>query len=156
MPAADRDLLFGLIALQNGLIDQEQLLAAFRARTREAGSNLADQLRRLGHLDDRKGAAVEAMVALHLKDTAEAQATNDDTTRLLLPDGDDSEVTAILDHLGPEARGGETEVEVEVKGDADDPDRTMVVTDAPDGRRYRILRPHARGGLVSQSLARAS
>ena len=33
--AADRDLLFGLLALQNGLIDQGQLVAAFQAWTRD-------------------------------------------------------------------------------------------------------------------------
>jgi hypothetical protein len=31
MAAADRNLLFGLLALQNGLIDQVQLVAAFQA-----------------------------------------------------------------------------------------------------------------------------
>ena len=32
--AADRDLLFGLLALQNGLIDQVQLVAGFQAWNR--------------------------------------------------------------------------------------------------------------------------
>jgi hypothetical protein len=32
---ASRDLLFGLLALQNGLIDQGQLVAAFQAWTRD-------------------------------------------------------------------------------------------------------------------------
>lgn len=35
MAAPDRDLLFGLLALQNGLIDQVQLVAAFQAWTRD-------------------------------------------------------------------------------------------------------------------------
>ena len=50
MAAAD-DLLFGLIALQNGLIDQEGLVAAFRAWTRDRAKPLADHLNALGHLD---------------------------------------------------------------------------------------------------------
>jgi hypothetical protein len=33
--AAERDMLFGLLALQNGLIDQVQLVAAFQAWTRQ-------------------------------------------------------------------------------------------------------------------------
>ena len=33
--AANRDLLFGLLALQNGLIDQDVLVAAFRSWTRD-------------------------------------------------------------------------------------------------------------------------
>jgi hypothetical protein len=32
-PAADRNLFFGLLALQNGLINQGQLVAAFQAWT---------------------------------------------------------------------------------------------------------------------------
>ena len=36
--AADRNLLFGLLALQNGLIDQGQLVAGFQAWTRASTS----------------------------------------------------------------------------------------------------------------------
>ena len=39
-----RDLLFGLLALQNGLIDQGALFAAFAAWTRDKGRSLADHL----------------------------------------------------------------------------------------------------------------
>src|SRR5437764_332809 len=42
--AADRHLLLGLIALQTGLIDQDQLIAAFRAWARDKGRPLADHL----------------------------------------------------------------------------------------------------------------
>src|SRR6185369_7328267 len=51
--AADRDLLFGLLALQVGLIDQGQLVAAFQAWTRDKGRPLAD------HLVSRGGLAAE-------------------------------------------------------------------------------------------------
>ena len=65
--AADRHLLFGLIALQVGLIDQAQLVAAFRAWARDKARSLADHLADRGELDADGRAAVEAMVALHLK-----------------------------------------------------------------------------------------
>ena len=42
--AADRNLLFGLLALQNGLIDQVQLVAAFQAWTLDKARLLADLL----------------------------------------------------------------------------------------------------------------
>ena len=42
--AADRDLLFGLLALQVGLIDQGQLVAAFQAWTRDRARPLAEHL----------------------------------------------------------------------------------------------------------------
>ncbi len=40
--AADRHFLFGLLALQNGLIDQVALFTAFRAWTRDKSKSLAD------------------------------------------------------------------------------------------------------------------
>ena len=65
--AADRNLLFGLIALQNGLIDQDQLVNAFRAWTRDRARPLADHFAARGDLDPEQRAAVNALVALNLK-----------------------------------------------------------------------------------------
>jgi hypothetical protein len=42
--AVDRNLLFGLLALQNGLIDQGALFGAFAAWTRNKARPLADHL----------------------------------------------------------------------------------------------------------------
>src|SRR5947209_13186603 len=64
---AERNLLFGLIALQVGLIDQAQLVAAFQAWARDRGRTLADHLAARGDLDADARAAVEAMVALQLR-----------------------------------------------------------------------------------------
>src|SRR6516162_8787201 len=66
-PAAERDLLFGLLALQNGLIDQGALFAAFAAWTRDKARPLAEHLAGRGDLDPDQRAGVEAMVGLHLK-----------------------------------------------------------------------------------------
>src|SRR5215468_9765200 len=65
--AADRDLLFGLLALQNGLIDQVQLVAAFQAWTLDKARALADHLVGRGDLDADDRSAVQALVARHLK-----------------------------------------------------------------------------------------
>ena len=56
-PVAESNLLFGLIALQNGLIDQNQLVNAFRAWTRNKTRALADHLVARGDLEaaDRAG-----------------------------------------------------------------------------------------------------
>jgi serine/threonine-protein kinase len=64
---ADPQLLFGLFALQNSLIDHEQLLTGFRAWTRDRSRPLADHLSEHGYLDAAGRAAVEAIVALHLQ-----------------------------------------------------------------------------------------
>ena len=65
--AADRHLLFGLLALQNGLIDQGQLVLAFQAWTRDKSRSPADQLVARGDLDADARAGLEAIVALHVK-----------------------------------------------------------------------------------------
>src|SRR5215831_16173629 len=69
MPSSDPDrhLLFGLLALQNGLIDQGQLVAAFQAWTLDKARGLAEHLVGRGDLDADDRAAVEALVARHLK-----------------------------------------------------------------------------------------
>ena len=76
--SADRDLLFGLLALQIGLIDQGALVAAFQAWTRDKARPLAERLVDRGDLDAEQRACVEAMVALHVKkhggDTAKSLA----------------------------------------------------------------------------------
>ena len=48
--ATDRHLLCGLLALQNGLIDQGALVAAFQAWTRDKARSLADHLQARGDL----------------------------------------------------------------------------------------------------------
>jgi len=68
MPAdASRDLLFGLLALHNGLIDQAQLVAAFQAWTLDKELPLAEHLAARGTFDAEDRGAVEALVARHLK-----------------------------------------------------------------------------------------
>src|SRR5690349_22604309 len=61
------DLLFGLLALQNGLINQGQLVAAFQAWTLDKARALADHLVGRGDLDADDRSAVDALVARHLK-----------------------------------------------------------------------------------------
>ena len=65
--AADRHLLFGLLALQNGLIDQVQLVAAFQAWTRDKSRSLADHLEARGDLTGAKRALLEALADVHLE-----------------------------------------------------------------------------------------
>ena len=67
---ADRHLLFGLLALQNGLIDQVQLIAAFQAWTRDKSRSLADHLESRGDLTSAKRALLEARRGLTWKPMA--------------------------------------------------------------------------------------
>jgi serine/threonine-protein kinase len=146
--AADRDLLFGLLALQNGLIDQVQLVAAFQAWTREKSKSLADHLLTLGHLNKAQRAVVEAMADLHV-------AKHGDIERSLaaIPAGRSTQQS--LAQLGdPDIEGTLAQVRFQATdqdGEADnDPDHTAtysVGSATSDGLRFRVLRPHARGGL---------
>jgi len=65
--AADRHLLFGLLALQTGIVNQGQLVAAFQAWTLDKSRSLADYLETRGDLDPDDRAAVEALVTRNLK-----------------------------------------------------------------------------------------
>ncbi len=69
MPALSShgNLLFGLLALQNGFIDQVQLVAAFQAWTREKRSPVAEQLVARGDIDAEQRALLESLVRQHIK-----------------------------------------------------------------------------------------
>jgi serine/threonine-protein kinase len=136
----DRDLLFGLLALQNGLVDQDQLVAAFRAWTLRKDRHLADHLADRGALDDDQRGAVEAMVGLHLKKHGGCA----ERSLAAIPTGRSTHES--LAALGdPQIELALTQV-----GTGIDADRTAslaVGTATADGQRFRVLRPHAKGGL---------
>jgi serine/threonine-protein kinase len=151
--AADRELLFGLLALQNGLINQAQLLAAFQAWTLERSKGLADHLVALGHLSPARRPVVEAMAALHLEayggDVVRSLTAvpASPATRAGLASIKEPEIEATLARVGraQAANGKATDVD-----NRDDPDRTAGLSlgaATSDGQRFRLLRPHARGGL---------
>ncbi len=145
--AAAEDLLFGLLALQNGLIDQAKLVAAFQAWTLDKSRSLAEQLVGRGDLDADDRAALEGLVARHLK-----KHTGDvEQSLAAIPGGrsayeglsriGDPDIDATLSVLG--TGPGSTEL-------AADTDRTgsyVLGMAAAGGQRFRVLRPHATGGL---------
>src|SRR3954468_15975282 len=113
--AADRHLLFGLLALQNGLIDQGQLVAAFQAWTRDKGRPLAEHLVARRDLDADQRAGIEAMVGLHLKKHgggAERRLAAIDagrSTRKSLARLGDPAIDATLGHVGKASGSGSAE-----------------------------------------------
>ena len=144
MPA-ERDLLFGLLALQNGLIDQGRLVAAVESWITDKGRPLEQHLLARGDLDAEQHSAIEAMVNLHLKQNAGdvtkslAAVPAGKSTRECLASLGDPDIQATLDHVGSgsgstEIAGGRTL-------------RHSVGTASSAGQRFRVVRPHARGGL---------
>jgi hypothetical protein len=141
--AADRDLLFGLLALQNGLIDQVQLVAAFQAWTRDKERSLAEHLVARGDLDADQRAGIEAIVTLHVKkhggDAVKSLAaipagrsTHESLARLGGPD-----IEGTLARVRPPS------TQHDGQADADRTSTYSVGSATSDGRRFLILRPHA-------------
>lgn len=141
-PGASRDLLFGLLALQNGMVSRAQLVTAFATWTASPGRALADLLVEQNALDPAGRDLLEALAERHLKahdnDPARSLAALDvnPSTRESLAAAGGPEVEATLEQVG--------------SGPGDDPGRTgtfHVGTVTSEGQRFRVLRPHARGGL---------
>ncbi len=145
MPASgsERDLLFGLLASQTGLVDQTALVTAFHARSGAGEKSLADVLGDRGALDAEGQALIQALVSKHLVahggdpekclgSLAAAASTREVLSRL-----GDPTATATLSHVDPDATA-----------DVDDgPTQPPGPAAAAGGQRFRPLRPHARGGL---------
>ncbi len=70
----NRNLLFGLFALHNGLIDQSALVAAFHRWVRDKNHSLADYLIEQGDFEKDCRSAIEALVALHQGDDSRSLA----------------------------------------------------------------------------------
>jgi len=141
---APRDLLFGLLALQHGIVTRDQLVLAFGAWTGTAGKSLADLLAEQGALDPPRRALIDAITEAHLKlhgndpEKSLAALGLNRSTRESLARAGGPDVEGTLAHVGSGSNSG------------DDIDRTMtyvVGTATSDGQRFLVLRPHARGAL---------
>jgi eukaryotic-like serine/threonine-protein kinase len=137
---ADRHLLFGLLSLQVGLIDQAQLVAAFHAWTRDKARPLADHLQAMGHLDAEQRGLVEALAAQHLK------KHDGDAEKSIAAVGVEPSIRQSL------AAVADFEINSTLVGHGADDDSDATPSFTPGGSgsagaRFRIVRFHARGGL---------
>jgi eukaryotic-like serine/threonine-protein kinase len=147
-PPADRNLLFGILALQMDFIGRDALVAAMNAwvlaKHRPLGEILVDQ----GALTSDVVADLDSLVQRHLQmhhgnsTQSLAALSSVDAARSILLEVADPEVQATLRLLpGTQFQGG-------------DPHRAVTITQPPresddSGKppRFTILRPHAKGGL---------
>lgn len=145
----DRNLLFGLVALQNGIITREALVAAFSVWQLDKSRMLDDILLEQNALTVERKAQLQQMLAWHVEihghDAAQSLATisSGGAACQLLADLGDAEIQASLQYitLGRAAVGA-------------DPYATNHATVSEVNlTRFRNLRPHAKGGLGEVSVA---
>jgi signal transduction histidine kinase/tRNA A-37 threonylcarbamoyl transferase component Bud32 len=147
MTAADCHLLFGLLALQNGVITQGQLMAVFRVWSLDKSKSLADHMEARGDLTVASRAALEALVEIHLEahgghvENSLSTVSADKLTQEWLAQISATEINALPGQVASSRRSTHDDA---------DPERTStfsVGSATSDGQRFRVLRPHASGGL---------
>jgi eukaryotic-like serine/threonine-protein kinase len=164
----DQNLLFGLLALQTGMIDQGALFTAFNAWVREKARSMADVLFDQGVLDPGRRRLLEGLVAEHLKihggDLEQSLAAIDAgcSTRDRLAELGDFELAASVAKIGvnhdsPGSAGNRGPFDINGKhpehgpatdgGGAELSSSLSMGTSSSAGLRFRVLRPHASGGL---------
>ncbi len=149
-PSAGRDLLFGLLALQNNFIDRDALVDAFHRRTTEPGRALDAILVERGALSEPLHAILKALVDEHIRRHG----------------GDPEQSLAALSSIGSAREELEQVADPDVQASLaivasarpdHDPYRTIenptLGESTSTGTRFRILRPHAKGGLGQVSVA---
>jgi serine/threonine-protein kinase len=161
-PAADRNLLFGILALQMDFITRDALIQAMHAWVLDKHKSLGQILAELNTLKPERQVLLDALVCEHLK-----QHGNDPLTSLEslgsigsvrgdLEQLTDLDLKASLAHLSGslngECPGTATPADTRppMPGDNIAPPPTWtpsIGTPSSAGLRFRILRPHARGGL---------
>ena len=130
--------------LQTGLINQGQLFSAFHAWTQSGDRPMVDILAEQGVLSPHCLTLVDGLVAEHLRrcgndaERSLAAIGVGHSTRECLTRIGDPRLDASLARVG----AGSTE-----EGGADRTASYTVGAATSDGQRFRILRPHAQGGL---------
>ena len=146
---AARNLLLGILSLQNNFVSRDVLLAAFAAWTADKSRSFGELLVFAGGLSPAHLELLEALVEAHLErhegspEKSLAAVTSIQPVPEELADLNDSDLAASLRHVSARPQG------------QPDPYLTEPFTPTAknDGLRFRFLRPHAEGGLGKVSVA---
>jgi eukaryotic-like serine/threonine-protein kinase len=155
MPAAEtnRDLLFGILALQNGFIDQPGLIAAFHVWSHDKTKPLAQVLEDRGDLAAPRRALLDALVDEHARQhdgdarISVADLSSTEAVGRALRAIDDEDLQATLSHVHQVRRGYDNPFAAPFSGSIDAEPTASYFDASGSVGRFRILRPHARGGL---------
>ncbi len=147
MPDHDRNLLFGLLALQNNIIGEDDLLKAFRAWTRDKSRSIEQILRDQGAVTETQCERLEGLLLEHLERHGSAEKSLAALTPVApaiasLRQVADSDLNVSLGHIG----------KARLDPFATRPPTPNELSAAP-AARFRHLRPHAKGGLGEVSVA---
>jgi serine/threonine-protein kinase len=137
---ADRNLLFGILAVQNDLVTRDQLVEAMNAWVPARERPLGDILRERGALGQEEHVLLEALVARQL-----ARHQGDAEKSLAALSGFSS-LKPVLDQI----------LDDDVTRPEERPEQGRRAEGQPSTTRYQILRPHAKGGLGEVFVAQDS
>ena len=147
--AADRNLLYGIVALQMNFIGRDALIRAMNAWTLKKTKPIENILVSHGDIGDNTNMLLAALVDKHLEhhdDNAEKSLASLSLTSELkreLTEIHDQDLERSIVHVGSD--GSDYGLDIPTIGD-DDPTK--------HGGRFRVLRPHRKGGLGAVSVAR--
>jgi eukaryotic-like serine/threonine-protein kinase len=139
---AERSVLSGTLAFQIGLIDQNALESSLRAWADDKGKTLAQILVDQGALDDESKSLVEALASkqlgIHggnLEKSLDAMTVGSKAREILTRVGD------------PELTITQAQVDSNATRDSSDAPTDSAAAASARPERFRVVRPHARGGL---------
>ena len=151
MIAADRNLLFGILALQMDFVERDALIAAMNAWVLHKEQSLGEILVKQGALADDERRVLDSLVDKHLArhggdpQRSLAALSSEARVRATLDSVADFDVQASLARVGT--------ARTQLDRQPVDRDETLDIgktsppeADGPDGR-FRLLRLHDRGGL---------
>jgi hypothetical protein len=160
-PAADRNLLFGILALHMDLISQDALLGALQASARDEARPLSQHLCERGELSAADRDLLDPLVNRHLEvhsgDPARSLAalSSGEAVRASLRQLTDADGQDRLARLPAAPPAGDDSHPTRYP-DAGSPSTALeppLGAPTSSGLRFRILRPHAKGGLGQVSVA---
>lgn len=145
--SADRNVLFGIVALQLDFVTHEQLIAGMQAWLLAKDRPLADLLEEAGALSPANRSLLEPLVAAHLRQH------NNDPQQSLASLSSVSDVVSELTRV-QDLELTATLVRMSAGRASQNASRSGTVGEASSqGARFRVLRPHAQGGLGKVSVA---
>jgi WD40 repeat protein/serine/threonine protein kinase len=163
--AVDRSLLFGILALQVGMIEQADLLDAFHRWSQDKSCHLAQILVDRGALTAEDRATLDGLVRRHIEryggnmERSLAAMAAPGAFLAGLRRVGDREIEASLAYVSAQSDGAPSSPDrlgLTKAGSEFDSDATTdwsLAHSTSAGGRYHILRPHARGGIGLVSVA---